>query len=140
VSKPERPEHAVEVFTRVAFHHCDPLAVAWHGRYFEWLEEARAALFASVGLEVHQIQALGHRMYMVEARCRYMAPLRYAERVRILAWFGAARPLIRVGYDLYNAESGRWSARASTVLAVTDRAGELLPSTPDAILERLPVR
>lgn len=127
MSKPKRPDHAIEITSKVAFHQCDPLGVAWHGRYFEWFEEARTELFASRELEVHQIRELGHRMYVVEARCRYMAPLQYGEPVRVVAWFSTVEPLIKVSYDIYNADNGRWSARAFTQLAVTDYAGELLP-------------
>ena len=139
MSRPKRPDHAVTVETKVAFHQCDPLGVAWHGRYLEWLELARTELFASVDLEVDQIRGLGHRMYVVDLKVRYMAPLAYADPVAITAWFGAGEPLIRVNYDIYNSATNRWSARASTVLATTDAAGDLLPTTPHAILERLPV-
>jgi acyl-CoA thioester hydrolase len=140
LSKPVRPDHAIDFHTQVAFHECDPLGVAWHGRYFEWMERARTALFASVDLEVQVIRDLGHRMYVVETRCRYMVPLRYGDQVRITAWFSAVQPLIRVGYDFYNESTERWSARAITSLATTDVANELLPSTPDALLQRLPAR
>lgn len=139
MSRPKRPDHAITVETKVAFHQCDPLGVVWHGRYFEWLELARTELFASVNLEVDQIRALGHRMYVVDVKCRYMAPLAYIDSVAISAWFGVGTPLIRVNYDIYNSKTNRWSARASTVLATTDAAGQLLSRTPDAILERLPV-
>lgn len=135
-----RPEHAIEFETKVGFHQCDPLGIAWHGRYFEWMEEARTELFASVGLDIPVIRELGHRMFVVETKCRYMAPLSYGEGVRVKAWFIAAEPLIRVGYDIYNSENGRWSARAVTQLATTDHRGTLLAKTPDAMLERLPSR
>ncbi|MFT7677413.1 MAG: acyl-CoA thioester hydrolase [Planctomycetota bacterium] len=137
---PKRPEHAIELHSTVAFYQCDPLDVAWHGRYFEWLEEARTELFASRELEVAQIKELGFRMYVVEANCRYMAPLRYREPLRMVAWFSQVEPKIRVAYDIYHGETGQWCARAFTVLATTDYAGKLLPTTPDAILERLPSR
>lgn len=140
MSRLKRPDHAITLDAKVAFYQCDPLAVAWHGRYFEWLEQARSALFASVGLEVGEIRDLGHRMYIVEAKCRYMSPLVYGDPVQVTAWFGAATPLIRVAYDVYNPATGRWSARASTVLATTDAQGALLQKTPDAILRRLPVK
>ena len=136
----KRPEHAIEHVAKVAFHHCDPLGVAWHGRYFEWLDEAREALFASIGLGPQEIRDLGHRMYIVEAKCRYMVPLSCGDSVRVTGWFSAGQPLIRVAYDLHNERTGRWSARATHVLAVTDPKGELLPRTPDSLLERLPVR
>jgi acyl-CoA thioester hydrolase len=128
------------VTSRVAFQHCDPLGVAWHGRYFEWFEQARTELFRSIALPVPTIRDLGHRMYIVDAHCRYMAPLHYDETLSVTAWFTAAVPLIRVAYDLYNLDTDRWSARATTVLATTDARGNLLPSTPDGLIARLPVR
>jgi hypothetical protein len=48
--------------------------------------------------------------------------------------------LFRVGFDLYNETSKRWSARATTVLAVPDGDGALVPRPPDACLLRRPVR
>lgn len=140
MSRPSRPPHAVSTEFLIGLHHCDPLGVAWHGRYFEWLELARMALFRSRDLDVEQIRALGHRMYVVDARCRYMVPLGYGEVARVTAWFVAVQPLIRVAYDIYNPATERWSARATTVLATTAADGTLLPSTPDALLARLPVR
>lgn len=140
MTRPRRPDHAIELVRKVAFHECDPLGVAWHGRYFEWLDCARTALFASVQLDVHQIRALGHRMYVVETRCRYMASLQYADDFRVIAWFSAVGPLIRVAFDIYNLGSGRWSARGVTSLATTDSNGQLLTATPDALLARLPAR
>ncbi len=136
----QRPDHAIEIERKVSFHHCDPLGVAWHGRYFEWFEEARSELFEAVDLGVEQIRGLGHRMYIVDAKCRYMAPMSFGDSMRITTWFSDVQPLIRVGYDVYNLESKRWAARATTVLATTDITGELLPKTPDAILDRLPSR
>lgn len=140
MTRPGRPDHAIELARKVAFHECDPLGVAWHGRYFEWLDIARTELFVSVQLEVQQIGELGHRLYVVETRCRYMAALRYADAFRVTAWFSAVRPLIRVAFDIHNEESGRWSARAVTSLATTDGEGQLLPTTPDRLLARLPAR
>ncbi|MCB9877036.1 MAG: acyl-CoA thioesterase [Planctomycetes bacterium] len=125
---------------RVAFQFCDPLGVAWHGRYFEWLEQARTELFRSVGLPVPTIKGMGFKMFIVDARCRYMVPMTYDETVRVTAWFTASSPLIRVAYDIYNVDRDRRSARAFTVLATTDVAGNLLTKTPDGLLERLPIR
>ncbi len=140
MTRRKRPDHAIDHVTEVPLHLCDPLGVVWHGRYFEWLEVAREKLFAKHDLEVHQIRALGHRMYITEATCRYMRPLVYGDRVRITAWFPEVEPLIRVAYDIYHDESGRWSGRARTLLATTDVEGRLLARTPDALLERLPRR
>jgi acyl-CoA thioester hydrolase len=131
-------DHAVSVETTVPFHHCDPLFVVWHGRYFEYFEMARAELMKSLGLDVPDIRNLGYRMYMTDVRCRYTYPLTYGDDVRITAWLTAATPLIRVAYTVTNLTQARKSARAYTEIATTDAHGELLLQTPPVILERLP--
>ncbi len=136
----QRPAHAVTTEIRVAFHQCDPLGVVWHGRTFELLEVARCALLAGFRLDVPDIAALGFRMVVTEASCRYMAPLRYGDIAAVTAWFSAVSPLLRVAYDVRLSGGGTWCARAVTELATTDADGRLLPRTPDAILERLPAR
>lgn len=85
------------------------------------------------------MMALGVKMFVVDANCRYMAPLLYDQQLSVTAWFLAGSPLIRVAYDVYNLDTDRWAARASTVLATTDPAGNLQTTTPDGILARLPV-
>lgn len=137
--RPQRPTHAIHVHFRAGFQQCDPLGVVWHGRYFEWMEAARTELFRSVDLAVPVIRGLGHKMFVVDAQCRYMAPLVYDDEFTVTAWFTQAAPLIKIAYDFYNSATGRWSARATTVLATTDVQGNLLATTPDGILERLPI-
>jgi len=138
VTERKRPDHAVTIDQKIGLHHCDPLGVAWHGRYFEWLEAARTELFASIGLDVPQIRELGYRMFIVDAHCRYMAPLSYGETARVTAWFVATEPLIRVAYEIHDAQK-RWCARAVTVLATTTADGSLLPTTPPELLSQLPL-
>ncbi len=125
------------VTLKVPFHDCDPLFVVWHGRYLEYFELARTALLESRRLDVPEIRALGYRMYVTDARCRYMHPLSYGEEAQVTASFTATRPFVRIAYDVRNVTRGRRSARGYTVLATTDAAGQLLPETPDAIFERL---
>ncbi len=138
----KRREHAITIERTAAFHECDALGIVWHGRYAEWFDVARTELFRSVDLDVPRIRELGHRMVVTETRCRYMAPLAYGRRFRVTAWFSAAAPLIRVGFDVHDVRDdgapGRWCARAVTVLATTEPDGRLLPSTPAAIVERIP--
>ena len=127
----------VHIELKVPFHDCDPLFVVWHGRYFEYLEVARSALFARHRLDVEHVRSLNYRMYVTDARCRYMFPLTYNDRVRVSARFSALRPLLRVAYDVYNLTAGRKTARAITVLATTDVMGNLLTETPADLIERL---
>lgn len=130
---------AVKVVTKVPFHDCDPLFVVWHGRYFEYFELARTELLARAGLDVPQIRELGYRMYVTDARCRYMFPMSYGDEVEISAKVTEATPLLRVAYEIKNLTRGRKSARGFTVLATTSASGALLPETPRALVAMLEV-
>ena len=134
----KRPDHAVQTVLSVPFHDCDPLGVVWHGRYFEYLEAARCELFKTCRLDIPDVKALGLRMFVSEARCRYNAPLCYGDSVSVLAWFSERDPLIRISYDLFNETKSRLAGRASTRLALTNASGELLSQMPDVVRERLP--
>lgn len=126
----------VSVSIRVPFNHCDPLFVVWHGRYFEYFEVARTALLATRKLDALQVRDMGYKMFVTEARCRYVLPLSYNDEIEVTAQFTALRPLIRIAYAITRTGSPRKCARAFTALATTDFEGRLL-ETPDDILARL---
>lgn len=130
-------ERTARVTVKVPFHDCDPLFVVWHGRYLEYFELARTALLEGLALDVPQIRGLGYRMYISDARCRYMYPLSYGDEAEVTATLTASRPLVRIAYDVRNLTKNRRSARGYTVLATTDADGHLFPETPDVIAERL---
>jgi len=136
-----RPAHAVSVRMVVPFHDCDPLFVSWHGRYFQYLEIARTALMKSLQLDVPDLIGLHHRMFVTDARCRYLFPLRYDETFTVTAWcapLATTEPLIKVVYEVFNETKGRKAARGSTTLALTDDHGALLTELPPAVRSRLP--
>jgi acyl-CoA thioester hydrolase len=143
-----RPDHAVTVSLEIPFHDCDPLFVAWHGRYFQYLEAGRQALLTSFRLDVPDLVEMGHRLYVTDVRCRYMFPLTYKDRVNVSAWLsepGSSGPsgptpgsLIKIAYDVFNETRARRAARAYTVLAFTDRDGTLLTEIPPEVRARLP--
>lgn len=130
------PKHAVQVEISVPFHHCDPLNVVWHGRYFEYFEVARTALMRSIGLDVEEVKALGYKLFIVDARCRFMRPLVYGDAAQCTAWFLRPSPHVRIAYNLHT--EGKRVARAVMALATTDLAGALLTEVPHEFLERLP--
>lgn len=135
---PRRPDHAVSVELEVPFHDCDPLFIAWHGRYLEYMEIGRQALLRAHELDVPHMMALDLRMFVSEVRCRYNAPLTYGERVRVTSWFRPHPFLVKVVHELWNVTKGRISARASTMLALADVRGTLLSVIPEVVAGRLP--
>lgn len=131
------PSHARWVTLRVPFHDCDPLGVAWHGRYFEYFEAARCELLMSVGLDVPHVRDLNLRMYISEVRCRYSSPVRYGDEIKVWAWFSEIGPILKISYDIENLTTRRKCVRAYTRLALTDATGQFLSQLPQAVTARL---
>lgn len=132
------PEHAQSIEQVVPFQHCDPLGVVWHGRYFEYFEQARTALMRSIDLDVEVIRGMGYKLFVVDARCRYMRPLMYGDTLRCTGWFLKPDPHVRIAFNVYNVTQDAKSARAVLTFATTRFDGELLPEVPAAFIERLP--
>lgn len=132
------PEHAVSIELDVQFNHCDPLGVVWHGRYFEYFEAARTALMRSIDLDVAEIRDLGYKLFVVDARCRYMRSLSYGDRARCTAWFTKPNPHVRIAFELYNLSHSARVARSTMVFAVTKHDGTLLTEVPSVFMSKLP--
>jgi acyl-CoA thioester hydrolase len=117
----------------IPFHDVDPMRVVWHGHYYKYLELARTELLRSRGLDVGDLIGERFRLFVIESRCRYTYPLRYADRARITAWVRDTRRRIVIGYEISNLSRDRRSAKAQTVLATVDADENLLLETPDEI-------
>ena len=132
---PRLRECAVEI--EVPFHDVDAMRVVWHGHYFKYLEQARTALLRSCALDVSDLVSLRLAFVVIDSGCRYIAPLRYGDRMRVSAWFRDISHRLYVGYEIQNLCSGDRAARAHTVLATISFEGKVFYRTPDAILERV---
>lgn len=131
--------HRTSVELEVPFHHVDALHVVWHGHYAEYFEHARSALLRSRGLDLGDPDAAPpqHRLFVIESHCRYAFPLRYADRIRVSAWFGEIERRIVIHYEIINLTHGRRAARGYTALATVDRANRLRLKTPEALVRRI---
>ena len=128
-------ETSVEI--EVPFHDVDGLGIVWHGHYYKYFEIARTRLLRSVRLDAGDVIGPRYRFLVVESHCRYVAPLRYGDIVRVSAWFADVRHRIRIVYEAIHVATGRRVARGHTILATTDLEGRLLLETPHGIVERI---
>jgi acyl-CoA thioester hydrolase len=128
---------SVDVELEVPFHDVDALKVVWHGHYSKYVEIGSMALMRSRGLDLDELERLGHRTVIIETRCRHIYPLRYGERFRIRSWFEDLEYRICIGFEVLNLTQGRRSARGHTIMASLDPEGRLLLVTPLDLVQRL---
>lgn len=127
MSEFSEPPHRV----RVRYCETDRMAVAHHGSYVAWFEEARTEWMRRRGRTYREIEDAGDLLQVVDLRCRYHRPVDYDEvvavRVRIAE---VGRAAVTLDYEARRESDGQVCATGSTKLACVGRDGRLrrLPS------------
>jgi len=129
-----------EVELEIPFHDVDMLGVVWHGHYYKYFELARTKLLHEHGLTGQQLTEHGLLLLVIEAKCRYPAPMRFAQRCRIGAAFSDVDYRLKIDYEVWNMTDDRRAAYGHTVLATLNRSGELLLRTPEVLLRHIDKR
>jgi acyl-CoA thioester hydrolase len=132
----EEPAHRV----RVRYCETDRMAVAHHGSYVAWFEEARTEWMRQRGRTYREIEDAGYLLQVVEFVCRYHKPVDYDEvvaiRVRVES---SGRAAVVLGYEARRDSDGEVCATGSTKLACVGRDGKL-QRLPKELLEQQPGR
>lgn len=92
------------------------MGVVYYANYFIWMEIGRVELCRSRGIRYRDVEAEdGVLLAVAGASCRYLCPARYDEEIVVRAWIEEANPrMVRFGYDISSAETGRRLAEGET--------------------------
>lgn len=124
----------VEIKRRVRFNEADPMAIAWHGRYPLFFEEASEEVGRRCGLSYKDFFEAGLRTPIVELHIDYFKPLFLDEEFLIrasLIWHEGAR--LNTEFLLIK-QDGSIATSAFTVQLFTDhRTGQACIISPDLI-------
>ena len=116
------PPHRV----RVRYCETDRMAVAHHGSYVAWFEEARTEWMRQRGRTYRQIEDDGDLLQVVDFQCRYHKPVDYDEvvaiRVRVEE---AGRAAVTLAYEARRESDDEVCATGSTRLACVGKDGRL---------------
>jgi len=101
---------------RVSYADSDRMGVMYYARHFVLFERGRTEWLRSRGVRYRDWEdAKGILLPVVETECRYLAPIRYDDLIRIRTWveeLGGASVVF--AYELTDAETGRALARGKT--------------------------
>ena len=112
--------HETEI--RVRYQETDNMGVVYYANYFVWFEVARTEYLRSAGISYRKLEEKGMYMMVAEARCRYKAPARYDDMVRIQAWIPKIKnSSMQFEYKLFIGE--KLIATGESVHVFTGRSG-----------------
>lgn len=134
------PDLSAEVALSPAFHDCDAMQVVWHGHYFKYLEIARCALLQRFDYDYPQMHDSGYLWPVVDARIKYIRPLRYAQALKVSATIREWENRLKIDYEIRDAAGGEVLTRAHTIqVAVELASGDMLYQSPAILWEKLGV-
>lgn len=108
------------------------MAVAHHGSYVAWFEEARTEWMRHRGKTYRQIEDEGNLLQVVEFVCRYHKPVDYDDVVEIRVRIAeTGRVAVNLEYEARRESDGAVCATGSTRLACVGRDGKLRRLPPE---------
>jgi len=111
-----------ETRLRVRYAETDQMGVVYHANHFIWFEVGRVELLRQFGFSYKDME-LGDNCFIavVDARCRYKAPVHYDDEVIVRTYLKHVREkVIRFGYELRKTETGELLAEGETTHIVAD--------------------
>ncbi|OYD08402.1 acyl-CoA thioesterase [Paludifilum halophilum] len=115
-------EPVFETTMRVRYQETDQMGVVHHSNYAIWFEVGRTDFIRRLGASYKDLEQRGILLPVVDLTCRFVAPARYDDEVRIATRISEARgPKLVFRYEVRRAEDGGVLARGTTTHLWVDR-------------------
>lgn len=127
-----------ESYIDIPFHDVDVMAIAWHGHYVKYFEIARCALLDKIDYNYLQMRASGFAWPVIDLRIRYAQPLRFQQKIKIIATLVEWENRLKINYLIEDAATGQRLTKGYTVQVAVDMQNqEMLLASPAALLDKL---
>lgn len=122
----------------IPFHDIDAIKIVWHGHYYKYFEIARTTLFRAIDYDVDEMLASNYGWPVVETQCRYLQPLTYGMKIKVIATLLEYEHRVKIGYEILESNTEKKMCRGQTIQVAYDllrQATDLL--TPEVFLNKL---
>ena len=126
-------DHRVKIF----YKDVDQMGIVYYSRYFEYFEEARTELLASIGLGVTDVEKKGIMLPVISSHCDYLKGARFEQNIIIRASISTEpRSKLQIDYSVFIENEKEPTATGYTNHAFVNDRGVAVRA-PKMILERL---
>ena len=126
-------DHRVKIF----YKDVDQMGIVYYSRYFEYFEEARTELLASIGLGVTDVEKKGIMLPVISSHCDYLKGARFEQNIIIRASISTeTRSKLQIDYSVFIEDEKEPIATGYTEHAFVNDKGVAVRA-PKMILERL---
>lgn len=119
------PEKDVWLEHRVSYGETDAMQVLYHAEYLHIFERSRNAYIRKCGVSYKEVEANGIFLPVRRAECRYRAPARYDDLIRVRAGVSVwKRASLIFVYEIYNEDKSLIHSTGLTEHAVVNAQGK----------------
>ena len=126
-------DHRVKIF----YKDVDQMGIVYYSRYFEYFEEARTELLASIGLGVTDVEKKGIMLPVISSHCDYLKGAKFEQNIIIRTSISTEpRSKLQINYSVFIENEKEHIATGYTDHAFVNDRGVAVRA-PKMILERL---
>ncbi|MFD2169471.1 acyl-CoA thioesterase [Tumebacillus lipolyticus] len=115
-----------EVELRVRYQETDQMGVVYHANYLNWFEVGRTEWLREYGVSYRGLEEQGWLLPVTEAQCKYHAPAKYDDLVRVKTWVEAFNKVrIIFGYEVARVSNGERLVSGKTEHVFINREGQV---------------
>ena len=74
-------DHPIKIY----YKDVDQMGIVYYSRYYEYFEEARTELLASIGLDVTKVEKSGIRLPVISSHCDYKTGAKFEQNILVRA-------------------------------------------------------
>ena len=131
-------ELTAEVHIKVPFQDVDVMGIVWHGNYFRYFEEARAALLDKIDYGYFEMKDSGYAWPIVAVQTKFIKPLFLQQDVRVAARLVEYENQLKIAYEVYDAATGEKTTSGTTTQVAIDMAtNEMCFASPRILFDKL---
>ncbi len=132
---PEKRRKSIELELTVPFYDLDPMQIVWHGNYLKYMDNARGALFDSLGVDLFGLYEKTSHIYpIIKTSVKHVFPLRHKDVIICRATLVEAKYKIIVDFEIRRKSDAKICAKGrSEQVAVKTPEMDMLMLIPDEV-------
>ena len=129
---------SVEILIKVPFQDIDVMGIVWHGNYFRYFEEARAALLDKIGYGYFAMKESGYAWPIVDTRVKFIKPVSLHQVIIVQAKIIEYENQLKIEYTVLDQKTGERTTKGTTTqVAVDMNNNEMCFASPQALIEKI---
>ena len=113
----------------------DKMGIVYYSRYFEYFEESRTELFASIGLQITNVENEGITLPVISCYCDFRKGAKFEEVLLIRSWVNERpRSTLKISYTVVLKKTNELLASGYSIHAFVNRFGKPV-KPPKSILD-----